>query len=120
MSSFDNTMREWRRMCKSFRSQPNGCTGCPLSHVQCFHELPFSWPDNIEEIVMQWASEHPGPVYPTWGEWLVKQGIMTVVPSIRHEEDGVFVYTPLATIRDRIPADIAQKLGLEPLEPKED
>ena len=62
----------------------------------------------LEEIVMQWAAEHPEPVYPTWYEYVWSQ-LAKKEPISDHD---------LATWMEnnRIPADIAQKLGIEPKE----
>jgi hypothetical protein len=57
----------------------------------------------IEGFVMAWAANHPEPVYPTWVEWLRQMG---VVPS----EQKCFH----SWLLDQIPAEVAQKLGLEP------
>jgi hypothetical protein len=69
-----------------------------------------------EAIIMAWAAENPEPLYPTWGEWLERQGVVTLYYSLRYEEDGTSYYTPMDTIRKPIPAYIAQKLGIEPKE----
>lgn len=101
MAGFQEMMRQWARMCHSFRCLPNGCSGCPLVHEHCYHEVPYGMDISIiESKVMAWAAEHPEPVYPTWGTWL----------SEKYDYDlREIMYTP-------IPADIAQKLGLQPKE----
>jgi hypothetical protein len=48
-----------------------------------------------ETIITTWVAEHTEPVYPSWWEWLAAGGL---------DPD------------DPIPADIAQKLGIEPKE----
>ena len=70
----------------------------------------------IEEVVMAWAAKHKEPVYPTWGEWLEKQGVVKTVISPRFKENGASYYTPMYEITNPIPADIAEKLGIEPKE----
>ena len=57
---------------------------------------------------MQWAAEHPDPVYPTWGEWLVKMGVAEI-------GSGMLGIQP-AIAEQPIPADIAGKLGVKPKE----
>ena len=52
----------------------------------------------VEEIVMKWAAENPEPVYPSWGTWLAAK----------------FGYDLREIMYEPIPADIAQKLGIEP------
>jgi hypothetical protein len=59
---------------------------------------------------MQWAAEHPEPQYPTWWEWLENMGIVSKAKS----ECSKFFDT--TRMYDNIPADIAQKFGIEPKE----
>jgi hypothetical protein len=66
--------------------------------------------------VAAWAAEHPEPVYPTFGEWLEKQGIVKLVNCDRYEKDGRKVYMLLESVENQIPDNIAQKLGIEPKE----
>jgi hypothetical protein len=74
-----------------------------------------SHPALVEAAVMRWAAEHPEPVYPTWGEWLVAQDIITEYGRIECGGSGVCgVFTDKGG--QPIPADIAQKLGIEPKE----
>ena len=62
---------------------------------------------------MSWAAEHPEPVYPTWGDWLAEIGLI----SWGNNGDGVYsVMVPTFKMCTKIPADIAQKLGLQPKE----
>jgi len=63
----------------------------------------------VEEAVMAWAAEHPEPVYPTWGEWLIAIGIL-------YRDDPRHAYSISIKANTQIPADIAEKLGIEPKE----
>lgn len=94
MAEFQEVMKQWRRMCKMF-----SCSKCPLDEI-CSLD-PQSRTDmeiaTIEEFVIQWAEEHPEPVYPTWNEWF------------ETFDEGIDVDEP-------IPTDIAQKLGQRPKE----
>ena len=74
-----------------------------------------------ETIITTWAAEHPEPVYPTWGEWLISIGAARKIPTgIPFElHDGRIVDSPWETVvavNTPLPADIAQKLGIEPKE----
>ena len=103
MSEFQEVARHWKRMCKQYR-KPNTCHGCPIAeHQKMFEACSDGDVDTVamEALVMAWAAEHPEPVYPTWGEWL-----QMMYNSMNYA--GIFI-TP-------IPADIAQKLGIEPKE----
>ena len=106
--SFQEVMKQWHRMCKSIRSDCRECEiykkalreHCCFCNKDTFGEDAIK---SVEIIVMQWAADHPEPVYPTWAEWLHAEGIVN-----------------LGTYCDKafkpIPADIAQKLGLQPKE----
>lgn len=76
-----------------------------------------------ETIITTWAAEHPEPVYPTWREWLIKLGIVSFETDFRALLDTrptTLANTVKAYINEEgskpIPADIAQKLGIEPKE----
>ena len=116
MAEFQDVMKQWRRMCDKMREQGDWCQSaiCPLGG-KC--QLPSTTDiAEVERVVMQWAAEHPEPVYPTWGEWLEKQGVVKTVLSPRYEENGASYYTPMYEITNPIPGDIAEKLGLKPKE----
>ena len=113
MAEFQEVLRQWRRMCTK-----NNCDQCPgkgkyqydsiCQHVKSKIQLE---PDAVENIIMSWAAEHPEPVYPTWGEWLENMGIVSKAKSEYSEIfDTICVGTRMF---DPIPADIAQKLGIE-------
>lgn len=104
MANFQEVGQQWARMCKAFRLLPNGCSGCPLVDEHCYHESPFALDfDRIEYVVMQWAKENPESVYPTWVEWFRQ---MKIIP---HEQKCFHTW-----LLEPIPADIAQKLCIEP------
>jgi len=111
MAEFFEVMKQWRRMCLKC-----DCTGkykkydeCPLKIMigsECSMEnMSVSDLEKVEPVVMQWAAEHPEPVYPTWAEYLTSIGL--------YPKGWEIYQTPL---KQGIPADIAQKLGLEPKE----
>ena len=114
MADCVDVIRQFERMCKANA----GCINCPLdapdgvSYTCSIHAFVNN-PEHIEHEVMSWAEKHPEPVYPTWAEWLVDSGVfpekMSTIPSVAFN-----------TIRDslsvEIPAEIAQKLGIEPKE----
>ena len=112
MAEFQEVMRQLNRMCSHY---PNcGDNDCPLFD-KCGNVGSYSsnakramW---IEKIVMSWAAKHPEPVYPTWYAWLANMG---VVPAELPPDQAVMV-TDIGLLK-KIPADIAQKLGIEPKE----
>ena len=123
MDEFVQTMKNWHRMCKTYTTEDESCCyGCPvvdLAEHGCgaIFEVEDStdW-ERYEGAIREWAAEHPEPVYPTWGEWLEKQGVVKTVFSPRYEEDGASYYAPMYEITNPIPAEIAEKLGIEPKE----
>lgn len=97
---FSEVMKQFNRLCQS-----TSCAKCPVN-AHCTWDDMMSGPDEFEKLIMDWAKAHPEPVYPTWYDWLKEQGILY------HPDPG--------TINDKgfkpIPADIAEKLGIEPKE----
>ena len=112
--SFQEVMKQWRRFCRSHRNcgecEFDGKGICGEAHLS---NVPYS---DIELRIMAWAAEHPEPVYPTWVEWLLEQDVASKRPGFRFEEDGMYENYLTAYAFKPIPADIAQKLGLEPKE----
>ena len=119
MAEFQEVMQQYNRMfeaCKQGASVP----------VEASYANAVKQPDLFEEVVMSWAAKHPEPVYPTWGEWLMEQ--MVIAERMRPKYDytnGEYTdelertgeYIALdSEMKKQIPADIAEKLGLEPKE----
>ena len=125
MAEFQEVMNNMARLCKEY--WPDGedecLKDCPLYNTWCLNmELDCPQIDHrqhemqeVETKVMRWAAEHPEPVYPTWLEWLKEQGIYTGKVEISNDEIDVDVELT-GKIYTQIPADIAQKLGIEPKE----
>ena len=100
MAEFQEVMRQFDRMCKANA----GCFNCPLHEPdgvsdRCSIGAFVNDSERIEREVMNWAAEHP-VVYPTWGKWLSK----------------TYGKPSSILLSAEIPADIAQKLGIEPKE----
>ena len=99
MAEFSEVMRQWRRFCKSHNNcgecEFDGKGICGEAHLT---DIPYA---DIELRIMAWAAEHPEPVYPTWAEYLM------------HTYQDVSYARILG---ETIPADIAEKLGVEPKE----
>lgn len=104
MAEFQEVMRQWARMCGA----NNYCSACRMQK----ENLPYTLcseggirsVENLadaELVIMAWAAEHPEPVYPTWAEYLM------------HTYQDVSYARILG---ETIPADIAEKLGIEPKE----
>ena len=120
MAEFQKVMHEWKRMCAA----TSFCEVCPLKDEKCWATSPASMvgdSKSIESIIMAWASENPEPVYPTWAEWLNSTGLtkhdtgqfcVHTPNQYSYEVKGVDILNEVAY--KPIPADIAQKLGLQP------
>lgn len=71
MAKFIEVMEQAKRMCKAFGD--GHCSECPIGHANALEcEITVTSGMDCEEVerrVMQWAAEHPEPVYPTWREW---------------------------------------------------
>ena len=107
MADFQEVMKQFHRMCKFYQSRRSCPKGCPMSGLnisQCRKQLVDAYVD-AEYAVMAWAAEHPEHVYPTWFEWLKSVGALPAEQTICHRG-----------LEQPIPADIAEKLGIEPKE----
>lgn len=120
MAEFQEVMKQWRRMCDKHQCADKQCGAvaydliCPItiSHNghpcdSCFVDCSPESMAQVEQIVMEWATEHPEPVYPTWREWLMSIGVINDV----YPQGAIDV---LGNLKQPIPADIAEKLGIEP------
>ena len=94
--SFQEVIRQYKRGCVREYGLEGGCPFFPTCNIKHCRKIAFERPEEFEHRVMEWAEAHPEPVYPTWGAWIKWQ----------------MGYD----IKDRIPADIAEKLGIEPKE----
>jgi len=121
MAEFVDVLRQFARMCKANA----GCFNCPLHKPdsvsdECSVNAFVKDSERIEREVMKWAAEHP-VVYPTWSEWLYEQGVLKdqaiPMPTI-NDDSSCIVAKNVATekVDQQIPADIAQKLEIEPKE----
>ena len=102
MAEFQEVIKHWHRMCTAFDGD---CDKCQIEGSPCQY-IAFL-PDDlkyIEEPIMAWAAEHQEPVYPTWYRWLTMMGAVT-------SSDDLWM-----DLQQTIPADIAEKLGVEPKE----
>jgi hypothetical protein len=118
MSEFQEVVRQMFRLHKACDVECLMDDGnrCPLFTIE---GTPCGWihggteyqVKQMEEAVMAWAKEHPGPVYPTWGEWFTRIGLYHDTSSANINANDL-----VELLFKRIPADIAQKLGIEPKE----
>lgn len=129
MAQFVEFMKQARRMCNM---QKDTCKDCPVGTMEgriCrLNVIEISEDDvEVERIVMDWAAEHPEPVYPSLEEaWnaLFPDAYDKRVPCLRYflPNDK---YVKLCKKNNGrccecrhqpIPAEIAEKLGIKPKE----
>lgn len=119
MAEFQEVMHQWRRMCDAMGKEygKDACDFCPVYiNEDCACDAIYDIPNDMdwwhtEQMVMEWAAEHPEPVYPTWWEWLYNIG--AVARKLKPDVAEMVIDTGLL---EPIPADIARKLGIEPKE----
>ena len=122
MAGFVQVMKEWQRMCEAMKH----CDECPMSGTTCWYggrpDDSKSDFDYYEQQIMKWVEENPEPIYQTWREYLQEQGVLDVeyisAASSTTSTSKSYVQTvkTLAPFYRPIPADIAEKLGLQPKE----
>ena len=126
MAEFSEVMRQARRMCESFSDVH--CSECPIGNadvLECGITVTSEMDcKEVERRVMQWAQEHPEPVYPTWDEWqnsVFPDAAIDITPCAFGSRDRLncFLEKRCSTCNEQqIPADIAKKLGIKPKEAK--
>ena len=125
MAEFQEVMKQLNRLCGAHENCDED--NCPMEAMGCCGNIAAHCSEplqakRIEKTVMQWAAEHSEPVYPTWEEWLISMGLIEYKASLENVWHGDCNVTNgvikalNARAGNPIPADIAQKLGLEPKE----
>ena len=103
MAEFQEVIRQFKRICDAAEGY---CSKCGIGDISCSMVDIVNNTNEFEKRVMEWAALHPEPVYPTWYEYVWSQ-LAKKEPISDHD---------LATWMEnnRIPADIAQRLGIAP------
>lgn len=123
MAEFVEIMNIKRRMDNYYKDCADGCP-LSLTNFCSLSENALTTEDlkEAEKIMLEWAEEHP-IVYPTWVEWLSKQGLVELkTGQFARQAANEYLYEikTVATLNGnaskQIPEDIAQKLGIEPKE----
>ena len=125
MAEFTEVMRQVKRMCDATVSAR--CHECTLWRPETESCSLYGDDDGVdyadmERRVMAWAAEHPEPRYPTWREWQHSMfpnagAIMYPCSFLSHTECKCNGWSTCDECRERpIPADIAEKLGIRPIE----
>lgn len=125
MAEFVDVVKQKARMCRVI----NNCTVCGLSNnnnskgLNC-SVLMMEHPEEADKIIMEWAAAHPEPKYPSWDEaWkqLFPDAYYRNSPCpncfLQKERSMPCRYQVCTDCKSQpIPADIAEKLGVKPLE----
>lgn len=122
MAEFVEVMKQARRLCAE---QPGieWCLKCPIQvKGGCMVAADVENVDyeDAEQRIMQWAAEHPEPVYPSWEKaWMQLFPKAAGIPCIR-SYFGVKYYECHSNCAEcnakPTPAEIAEKLGIKPKE----
>ena len=133
MAEFTDVMRQAKRMC-AVNGGMCGARNCPLDNGETCRLLPdYDGEDynELERIIMDWAAEHPEPVYPSW-----KEGWKQLFPEadIRHtlcpevfgdkyrcdwcHDDNDYNDNCDECLERPMPAEVAEKLGIKPIAPE--
>lgn len=124
MAEFQEVMKQRKRMCGEL-----DCCDCSISRINngFNHEtctgLMANHPAEAEALIMKWAAEHPEQVYPSWNDaWrqLFPDAYWVNSPCPNHflqkERSMPCDYRVCTDCKSQpIPADIANKLGIEPI-----
>ncbi len=123
MAEFTEVMRQAKRMCAAHGGMCNS-RNCPLDNGEACR-LAADQDDvdynEVERIIMAWAAEHPASRYPTWNEWQ-----NSMFPD-RGRDPSPCEFDDCSRFKckekncgqcmdEPIPADIAAKLGIRPIE----
>lgn len=126
MSEFTDVMEQAKRMCKAFSD--GHCSECPIGNakvLECGITVMSEMDcEEVERRVMQWANDHPEPVYPSWEEgWrqLFPEAFSTPCPVIcgkKYRIAGCPNHRCDTCKKRVMPAEVAEKLGIKPKEAK--
>ena len=123
MAEFIEVMRQAKRMCKAFTD--GHCSECPIGDAKVLEcGITVTAEMNCEEVerrVMQWAAEHPEPVYPSWEEGWGQMFPGACETPCPNDHFGINIKCNISCAechKRPIPAEIAEKLGIKPKEAK--
>lgn len=119
MAEFQEVMYQMHRFCNSMTCDCQDCEIYQYSNGVCLYDIRMK--DNgaaLEKKIMSWAANHPEPKYPTWRQWLIRQGLVDFKPywSPNIPTGNTTIACLSSKALEPISADIAEKLGIEPKE----
>lgn len=112
MAEFQEVMQQLGRICQANLGECAICDLRPLCPSKTFLDtyVKSGRTERLEKMVLSWAAEHPMPEYPSWIDFLSTVGLIIQTNDCT---TCAFDFTKAYT---QIPADIAEKLGLQPKE----
>lgn len=127
MAEFIQVIKQAKRICNIYGTDEVQCKGCPLNRhngcrifYNCF-DCDDTYLIKIEKHVMDWAKENPETVYPSWKEWhrnMFPNSDISILPCWFMPSNPAMCNTLENCERCRsqpIPAEIAKKLGINPI-----
>lgn len=126
MSEFTEIMRQAERLCAAYGGMC-GMRNCPLNDENACCILPdqdCKDYNELERIIMDWAAEHPEPVYPSWEDgWrqLFPESSGTPCPANYGKKYRNICCLNTLCVNCKqspMPAEVAEKLGIKPIAPK--
>lgn len=123
MAEFQAVMKQAKRMCKQYTE----CIDCPLYGYiyEICETCPFAGnyeAAKLESVVMDWAEKNPETRYPSWYEWQktnFPDSAHPICPKtfMSHKAAECDIYKSCGRCMEQpIPAEIAEKLGVKPIE----
>lgn len=125
--SFREVMKQMYRMTENrqkdghlvFKGTTENTAGEMRVQFDVQHEKIDSFIEHVEENVLGWAAEHPGPVYPSWEKWqnaaFPKWARPICLRCFVGKEACGEMDSCEECRKQPIPADIAAKLHIEPI-----
>ena len=125
MAEFTETMRQAKRLCAAHYGMCS-TNNCPLDNGEaCRLDIDLDGEDynELERIIMDWAAEHPELVYPSWEEgWrqLFPDSKFAPCPDcfgLKYRVDECVSGLTCTACKSRpMPAEVAEKLGIKPMD----
>ena len=123
MAEFVEIMKQARRLCEEQQNM-DCCVRCPMQGKGgCMVVADVENIDYVEaeRKIMDWAAEHPEPVYPSWYQYQETsfpghtRWICPMMFGVECPSKSVTTAQVCTVCRNNpIPAEIAEKLGIEP------
>lgn len=130
MAEFTEVMRQAERLCAAYGGKCS-MRNCPLDDENACCILPdqdCKDYNELERIIMDWAAEHPEPVYPSWeAAWRqlfpdadIKRTFCPEIFGDRYKCDWCYDDNDSCDecLERPMPAEIAEKLGIKPIAPE--